>query len=326
MRRRQFIALLGGAAAAWPLAARAQQSARLARVGYLTLVPTAPSRNYDAFQEGLRDLGYVEGRNLHIEYRSTEGDEGRLPALLAELIGLNVDVIVTYANGVTAALHATTTIPIVMAVGADLVAMGVVANLAHPGRNVTGSTFFFPELMAKRLELLKELSPSMTRAGALFLFRREDNASANVLQVMETTAKALKLGLRPIEVRGPNEFESAFSTWADEHIGGFVMSDHGLLNANAAMIAALAAKHRLPSIGPLELPANGGLMGYGVNFPDLFRRAAYFVDMILKGARPGDIPIEQATRFKSVVNLKTAKALGLDVPATLLARADEVIE
>jgi putative ABC transport system substrate-binding protein len=180
--------------------------------------------------------------------------------------------------------------------------------------------------MAKRLELLKELAPSMTRVGVLLLFRRDDDANTNVLEVMEVTAKALKLGLHPIEVRGPSEFQSAFLAWTDGHIGGLVVSDHALFDANAAVIAALAAKYRLPSIGRLELPANGGLMGYGVNFSDLFRRAAYFVDKILKGAQPGDIPIEQATRFKSVVNLKTAKALGLEVPASILLRADEMIE
>jgi putative tryptophan/tyrosine transport system substrate-binding protein len=241
---------------------------------------------------------------------------------------LNVDVIVTYATGVYAAQRATKTIPIVMATHADVVALvglGIVASLSHPGGNVTGSTFFVPEIMAKRLEVLKELAPSMTRAGVL-LVRREDNVNQTLLQAMGTTAKALTTELQPIEVRGPEEIESAFSAWAEKKIGGLVMLDHAQLLANVGAIAALAAKHGLPSIGPLELPKEGGLIGYGVNFSDMFRRAATFVDKILKGEKPGDIPIEQATKFNLVLNLKTAQALGFEVPTGTLLRADEVIE
>jgi putative ABC transport system substrate-binding protein len=321
--RRKFIALLGGSAA-WPFVAHAQQ--RLARIGYLGLTSASQhARLTDLFWIGLRDLGYAEGKNIHIEFRFSEGDEDRLPGLASELVGLNVDVIVTYATGVFAARRATATIPIVMAVGPDLVATGVVANLAHPGGNVTGSSFFLPELMAKRLELLKELAPSMTRSGVL-LIRRQDNANRNVLELMGATAKALKVELHPIEIRGPSEFESAFAAWASAQIGGLVVNDHALLTNNTGAIAMLAAKQRLPSVGGLELPASGGLMGYGVNFPELFRRAAYFVDKILKGEKPGDIPIEQTTNFKSVINLKTAKTLGIDVSTSILLRADEVIE
>jgi len=213
-----------------------------------------------------------------------------LPGLLTELIGPNVDVILTYASGVYAAHRATTTIPIVMASSGDVVATGLAASLAHPGGNVTGLTFFLPELMAKRLALLKEAVPSMTQAGVLLL--RGMQSKGNVLETMEATAKALKVELQPIEVGEPGEFESDFLASADKQIGGLVMLDHALFTANASAIAALAAKHRLPSIGPLELPASGGLMAYGVNFNDIFRRAAAFVDKILKGAKPGDIPIE----------------------------------
>ncbi len=209
-------------------------------------------------------------------------------------------------------------------VGPDLVALGLVESLAHLGGNVTGSTFFLAELLAKRLELLKELAPSMTRTGIL-LIRRADSANTNI-EVVETSAKALKLELHPIEVRGPSEFESAFAAWADAQIGGFIMGDHSLLTYNAGAIATLAAKHQFPSIGPLSLPENGGLMGYGVNFLEIFHRAAYFVDKILRGTKPGDIPIEQPTKFKSVVNLKTAKSLGIDIPTSILLRADDVIE
>jgi putative ABC transport system substrate-binding protein len=329
VRRREFITFVAGAAAAspfaWPRAARAQQPQRPARIGYLGL--TSASYVYGdsgAFLAGLRDLGYVEGRNLQIEFRFTDGEEDRIPGLAAELIALKPDVIVTYATAVPLIGRATATIPIVMATYADAVRVGVVASLAHPGGNITGSTFFLPELMAKRLELLREIVPSLARAGVLFL--RDNPSTPSILEVMGATAKALQVELRPAEVRGPSEYESVFSAWAGQQIGGFVMIDHAQFLANAGAIADLGAKHRLPSIGPLELPAAGGLIAYGVSFPDLFRRAAYFVDRILKGAKPGDIPVEQATKFKSVVNLKTAKALGLDVPTSILLRADEVIE
>jgi putative tryptophan/tyrosine transport system substrate-binding protein len=325
MRRREFITLLGSSVAAWPLAARARQPERLARIGYLGLTSASQLVGaIDAFSAGLRDLGYVEGRNLHIEFRFADGDEDRLPALATELVALNVDVIVTYATGVFAAQRATATIPIVMATAPDLVAIGVVASLSHPGGNVTGLTFFVPELMAKRLELLREVVPSMTQAGVLLL--RDNPSTGSVLDAMGVTAKALGGGLQPIEVGGPREFESAFSAWADKQIGGLVILDHPDFLANVEAIAALAAKRRLPSIGALELPASGGLMGYGVRFSELFRRAAALVDKILKGAKPGDIPVEQATKFKLVLNLKTAKALGVEIAAALVARSDEVIE
>jgi ABC-type uncharacterized transport system substrate-binding protein len=325
-KRREFITLLGGAAA-WPFVARAQQPDRIARVGYLRLSATARIQLFDdAFREGLRDLGYVEGRNIRIEYRSSEGDEDRLFALAKELIALNVDVIVTYATGVPAARHASSTIPIVMATYNDAVAVGLVASLAHPGGNVTGSTFFAPELMAKRIELLKEIVPSMSRAGVLLLRRDDTAATVKTVEVMVATAKALGMELHPIEVREPGEYADAFSAWSDRRIDALVVLDHAQFITNAEVITALAAQYRFPSIGPLELPTAGGLMGYGVNFAVMFRRAAAFVDKILKGAKPSEIPVEQATQFRSVINLKTAKALGLDMPTSLLLRADEVIE
>jgi putative tryptophan/tyrosine transport system substrate-binding protein len=325
MRRRDFVILLAGAAA-WPLATQAQQPERVARIGYLSLGPAAQFHSYDdAFREGLRALGYVEGKNLRIEYRSTDGNEDRLFSLATELVGLNVDVIVTYATGVPAAKRATSTTPIVMAAYNDAVAVGIVASLSRPGGNVTGSTFFVPELMAKRLELLKEVVPSMTRAGVLLLRREDSAANRTMVEVMGATARALRVELHPTEVREPREYESAFSAWADQ-IGGLVILDHAQFLANATAIAALAAKHRFPSIGPLELPAGGALMGYGVDLPVLFHRAAAFVDKILRGAKPEDIPVEQATKFKSTLNLKTARALGLDIPPTLLVLADDMIE
>jgi ABC-type uncharacterized transport system substrate-binding protein len=323
MRRREFITALGGAAATWPLAARAQPK-RLARIGYLALTSAAQhARLSNVFVAGLRELGYVDGRNIQIEFRFAEGDESRLLGLATELVGLNVDVIVTYASGVFAAQRATATIPIVMVTYANV---GIVGALARPGGNITGLTFFLPELMAKRLELIKEVVPSMTRAGVLLRRRDDIESNRSMLEAIATLAKALQVEVRPIELGELEEYEGAFSVWADERIGGLVMTDHSVLIANVGAIGALAAKHRFPSIGPLELPQVGGLMAYGVNFSDMFRRAATFVDKILKGEKPGNIPVEQATKFVTIVNLKTAKALGLEVPPTLLARADEVIE
>jgi putative tryptophan/tyrosine transport system substrate-binding protein len=211
-----------------------------------------------------------------------------------------------------------------MLTAGDVVATGLIASLAHPGGNVTGSTFFFPELMAKRVELLKEAVPLMTQAAVLV----EPNNPSNgpILHAMEMTAAALKVGLQIFEARGPSDFESTFAAITDKKIGAVVISDHPFFIGNAKMLAAIAEKQHLASVGFLELTAAGGLMAYGVSFREMFRRGAYFVDKILKGAMPGDLPIEQPTKFQMIINLKTAKALGLDVPATLLARADEVIE
>ena len=324
MKRREFISILGsaGAVAAWPLVARAE---RIARVGYLGLTSAFKQADrIEAFRAGLRDLGYVEGKNIQIEFRFADGDNGRLPDLVAELIGLNVDVIVAYATGVPAARRMTATIPIVMATFGDAVAAGIVANLSRPGGNVTGSTFFSPELTAKRLELLKEIVPSLTSVGVLLI--RDNEMNGPSLEVLEGTAKALGVGLEPFEARGPVDFESAFSAWTAKQIGAVVVGDHAFLVSNTDAIAALATEHRFPSIGPLELAVSGGLMAYGVNFPDLYRRAAVFVDKILKGTKPGDIPVEQVTKILTIVNIRTAKALGIEVPTSLLLRADEVIE
>jgi putative ABC transport system substrate-binding protein len=327
MKRRDFFLLIGGAAAGWPLAAAAQRAQRLARIGYLSLAPTPPSKYDAAFLAGLTDLGYVEGKNVHIEFRSTEGHEDRTSGLVTELLGLNVDVIVSYANGGYVAAQKTTTIPIVIEAAGDLVAMGLATSLAHPGGNVTGLAFFLPEVMSKRLEILKEVVPSMTQAGVLVPRMAGGVGSfPKVLEVMGATATALKVRLRPIEVSGPRDFESAFSTWINEQIDGFVIPDHAMFGLNVSMIVALAEKYRRPSSGLPELPTGGGLVGYGVNFFDMFRRAAAYVDKILKGVKPADLPIEQASKFKLVINLKTAKALGLTIPDRLLALADEVIE
>ena len=326
MRRRDFIKAIVGSAAAWPLAARAQQPTKVARIGVLGLASAAGAAPYvDAVRSGLRDLGYIEGKNLIIEYRFGDGKYDRLPDLADQLVHLNVDVLVTFAApGTQAAKSATMTIPIVMAVTADAVGTGLIASLAHPGGNVTGTTVLNPQLMAKRLELLKAIVPAMTQVAVLL--NSGNAANGPVRQVMEMTAQSLKLELHPFELRDSGELASTFGAMANRKIDALVVHDDQVLIAAAQAIATLAAKQNLPSCGFLEFTAAGGLSAYGVNFVALCRRAAYFVDRILKGTAPSDLPVEQPTKFELVINSKTAKALGLTIPQTLLATADEVIE
>jgi putative ABC transport system substrate-binding protein len=326
MKRRAFIVLLGGAAVAWPRAARAQQPAKVFRIGYVSsLAAESLPNRLDAFRAGLRDLGYEEGRNIVIEYRWAEEHYDRLPALFAEMVRLNVDVIVTHGTpSILAAKQATATIPIVFALSGDAVGSGLVASLARPGGNATGLTFFNPELAAKRLELLKEIAPGATDVAVLL--NPSNPINAPIVPAMTQTARALKLQLHQFGVRGPDEFESVFEAMAARRIGALVVLDDATLIANAPAAAQHALRHRLPSIGWPDFATAGGLMAYGVNFLDLYRRAATFVDKILKGAKPTDLPVEQATRFETIVNLKTARALGLDVPTSILLRADAVIE
>jgi putative ABC transport system substrate-binding protein len=321
--RRKFITALGGVAVAWPLATRAQQ-AKIPRLGFLG--PTSPTGfQVEALRAGLRDFGYDEGRNVAIEYRFAEGQYDRLPALANELVHLNVDIIVTHSTpGTQAAKAATSTIPIVMAVAGDAIALGLVSNLARPGGNVTGSTFFNPELMAKRLELLKELPTPMFRIAVL---SNPDNpVNEAILPVMEETAKPLSMELTKFYVRGPSEFERAFADIANQKLDAVVITDDPILIVNANALALLAISRHIPSISHPEFGVAGGLMAYGVNLYNLFRRSGYFVDRILKGASPGDVPVERPTKFELVINLTTAKSLGLNIPPTLLARADKVIE
>ena len=326
MRRREFITLLGGAAAAWPLAARAQQPGKMARIGFLGSATAAGSaESVKALRAGLRDFGHVEGRNIVIEFRWAEGKYDRLSDLVAELIRLNVDLIVTHGTpGTRTAKQATTTIPIVMAISGDAIATGIVTSLAQPEANLTGSTFFLPELNAKRLELLKEACPQVARVAAL---SNPDNpVSKPIIPAMQAAATPLKLEIDAAKAQGPSEFDSAFAAMVKSRVDAVVVTEDGEFAASFGTIAALSAANKLASIGSPEYARAGGLIGYGVNLPGLYRRAAYFIDRILKGAKPADLPIEQPTKFELVVNFKTAKALGLDVPATVLARADEVIE
>jgi putative ABC transport system substrate-binding protein len=321
------LALLALALLAAPLVAEAQPAGKVYRIGFLGAA--SPSGAYahlvEAFRQGLRDLGYVEGKNVAIEYRWAEDRYDRLPALAAELARLKVDLIVTHGTaGSRAAKQATTTIPIVMTVSGDAVATGLVASIARPGGNLTGSNFFYPELNAKRMELLKEVVPRARRMAA---FANPDNpAVPGALRAMELMAQSLKMDLQVVEVRGPDEFPGAFSAMAKRRVDAVVVLDDAMLIASAQQVADLAAKNRLPAIGFREYADAGGLIAYGVNFPEIWRRSAIFVDKILKGAKPADLPVEQPTKFELVINLRTAKALGLTIPQSVLQRADEVMQ
>jgi putative tryptophan/tyrosine transport system substrate-binding protein len=327
MKRRAFIRVLGGVAAAWPLAPRAQQSAGgVPRIGFLGAATEAGSaKAIDQLRMGLREFGYVEGRNIAIEFRWAEERYDRLPQLVRELIAERVDLLITHGTpGTRAARQTTSTIPVVMAISGDAVATGLVSNLARPEANVTGSTFFLPELNAKRLELLKEACPGISHPAAL---SNPDNpVSRPIIPAMQSAATALSLTLGVARAQGPGEFDLAFKIMAGSHVDSVVVTEDGEFAPNFRTIAALALQNRLPSIGAKEYGEAGGLLGYGANILALYRRAAYFVDRILKGAKPADLPVEQPTRFELIVNLKTAKTLGLEFPKTLLARADEVID
>ena len=324
MRRRSFVAFIGFILAA-PLASIAQQG-KIPRVGFLISETfSGQASRVDALRAGLRELGYVEGKNIMIELRPAGGNYGRLPALATELIDLKVDVLVAFGGkAVLAAKAATTTIPIVVPSSGDPVAMGIVGGLAHPGGNITGNAMFSMELSAKRIEILKEALPRIVRVGAVL--NAANPSSRLAFDAMRAAAEASKLELREFKLRSPKELDSIFSEMAKGRIGAIVVSTDTFFQANAKAIADLAAKRRLPAVGAAAFADAGGLIGYGVNDAALYTRAAYFVDRILKGAKPAELPVERPTRFELVVNMKTAKALGVKIPQTLLVRADRVIE
>jgi putative tryptophan/tyrosine transport system substrate-binding protein len=329
MKRRDFIALLGSAtaaSAAWPLAVGAQTPPKIPRVGFIAGAnPAAAEHTFGAFQQRLRELGYVEGQSIALEVRWAEGRMERIPELVAELVGLKMDVLMAAISpAALAAKKATQTIPIVMVAG-DPVGLGLVASLARPGGNVTGLSYFNEAIIAKRLEFLKELVPGLVRVAVL----RNPIVEVHPIFWQETEVAARKLGvaLQPLDVRGPEDFEAAFAAATRGNAQALVAFDDSLTVTYRPQIAALAASSRLPAMyGFREFPDDGGLMSYGTSFVDLFRRAATYVDKILKGAKPADLPVEQPTKFEFVINRKTANALGLTVPPTLLAQADEVIE
>jgi ABC-type uncharacterized transport system substrate-binding protein len=326
IRRRQFITLLSGAAAAWPLAARAQQTGKLPTIGYLgATTRSAESQRVDALVERLREFGWIESRNLTVEYRYAEGRSERYAEVAAEFVRLNVDVIVTYGTpAVAATKQATPAIPIVFAVAGDPVGSGLVASLARPGGNVTGLSLQKTDIADKRLELLREVVPSLRRLAVMA------NAGNPVplLEMREVEATARRLGheVATFEIRRAEDIVPAFDALKGRADALYLCGDP-LVDTNRIRIITLALGAQLPSISDFpEYVEAGGLMSYGPNFPDLFRRAAGYVDKILRGTKPGDIPVEQPTKFYLVINLITAKALGLEPAATLLARTDKVIE
>ena len=326
MKRREFIALLGGAAA-WPLGTHAQTPRKLAQIGYLSAgISTVRPNPREAFLQGLRELGYVEGQTFTLVERYADGQQERLPELAVELVRLEVDVLVATTSGaVKAAMIATRTIPIVMAGGGDPVGLGLVASLARPGGNVTGPSMMTTEIIAKRMQLLKEVVPGLARVAVLA--NSVNPIHALFWRETEPAARELGLELQRVEARAPEDFEAAFAAATRGKCGALIAFDDALTYNYRSRIVALAAASRLPTLyGYREFPDEGGLMSYGANLASHFRHAANYVDKILRGAKPGDIPIEQPTKFDLIVNLKAAKALGLELSPSLLARADEVIE
>jgi putative ABC transport system substrate-binding protein len=329
MERRTFMAMFTGGIVVAPFAAEAQQAAKSARIGYLAGNLAANPPQHEAFRQGLRDLGYVEDRNLVIEYRSAEGKFERLPALAAELVALKVDVIVTSETpAALAAKQATRTIPIVFSFAVDPVTSGLVASLARPGGNVTGLATLLPELVGKRLEQLTQAVPGVSRVAVLWQPGSQvERTEKDVLKRAEVAARAVGVRLQFVEARGPETFDRAFSDMTSARVGALTVLGSAMFFNERRRLVDLAAKNRLPAVyGLREYVDAGGLLSYGPNVGDLYRRAATYVDRILKGAKPGDLPVEQPTKFELVINLKTAKALGLTIPQSLLHRADEVIQ
>jgi putative ABC transport system substrate-binding protein len=326
VRRREFITLLGGAAATWPQATRAQQP-RVWRIGVLeTISPQLNAPNFEAFLQGLRKLGYVEGQNLVVDYRSADGHAERFPNLANDLVRSQVDVIVTRGTPAgLAAKNATTIIPIVMAAMSDPVDVGAIGGIAHPGGNVTGLSAFSAKLEPKRVELLREIVPGLTRMAVLF--NMSNPAFLSRWEMTKTVARSLHMEAQLLDVREPKDLVPAFEAAVRQHADGLVCGTDGFIQANRESIIELAKKYKLPSIyGYTEFTEAGGLMSYSVNYPDLYYRAASLVIKVLNGVKPSDLPVEQPTKFKLLINRKTAKMLGLTVPPTLLALADEVIE
>jgi putative ABC transport system substrate-binding protein len=326
MTRREFLGFVGGAAA-WPLPLRAQQRANIPRVGYLFSFTQAEGRHlWDACRQGLRDLGYVEGQNIIVEPRWAEGQHERLAGLAAELARLKVDVIVAAATPASrTAKAAAGAIPVVIVAVGEPVKAGLIASLARPGGNVTGLSLLTPELSGKRLELLREAMPKLAKLSVVM--NPANPVSAVFLEETQIAAGKLAIDIRHVEARNPQEIEHAFEAAGRQGADALIVFDDPVLWSHRAQIVALAAARKLPVMyGYRDFVDGGGLMSYGPDRPDQYRRTAIFVDKILKGAKPADLPVEQPTKFELIVNRKTASALGLDLPTTLLLRANEVIE
>jgi putative tryptophan/tyrosine transport system substrate-binding protein len=334
VNKRKFITLLGGAAAAWPLLGHAQQPigrmGKVPRVGMLMPGPAAHSlATLDPFYRGLHELGYIVGQHLAIEQRNGDWKPDRFPALAAELVALKVDIIVAWSTPTAqAAKQATNSIPIIAAVMADPVGDELVASLARPGSNVTGTTFLGPELVAKRLQLLGDVVPGLARVAALWHpHAYGEHTMASVVRDVEDAARTLGMQLQLVPADGPDDIASAFSTMAKERAGAFIVLPSPMLFGEHQRIVELAANNRLPGMYQArEFVDAGGLMSYGANLDDLFRRTATYVDKILKGAKPADLPVERPTKFELVINLKAARVVGLTINRDLLLVADEVIE
>jgi putative tryptophan/tyrosine transport system substrate-binding protein len=334
MRRRAFISLLGGAAVAWPLAARAQQptgrTGKMPRVGILMPGPAAHSAvTLDPFYRGLHELGYIVGQNLAIEERDGDWKPDRFPALAGELVALKVDMIVAWSTPTArAAKQATKSIPIVAGVMADPVGDELVASLARPGGNVTGTTFLGPELVAKRLQLLRDVVPGLVRVAALLHpHAYGEHTMANIVKGIEDAARTLGMQLQLVPADRPDEIASAFSTMVQERSDALIVMPSPMLFGEHQRIVQLAANSRLPGMYQArEFVDAGGLMSYGANLDDLFRRTATYVDKILKGAKPAELPVERPSKFELVINVKTARAMGLTVNRDILLVADELIE
>jgi putative ABC transport system substrate-binding protein len=325
IKRREFITLIGGAAA-WPLAARAQQPGKFARIGHLDLGPASARESRVAvLRTGLRDLGWVEGKNMIIEFRWADGIH-QLPELAAELVRLKVDVIFAPSSTmVEPARQATKTIPIVFSNHADPIGTGHVASLPRPGGNITGLSVLATELDAKAMEILKQAVPHATRIGVLWNPTTPSHVPG--LQSVKAAGEKLGLALHVVPATTVEEFDAALAAMARERVGGVFVVPSPLSTMERAALAQLALQYRLPTMfAARENVETGGLMSYGADRNDLIRRAALYIDKILKGAKPADLPVQQPTKFEFVLNFKTAKALGLNIPATVLARADEVIE
>jgi len=324
-KRREFVTLLG-VATAWPLAARAQQARRTPKIGFLSPAMAGFTPNSAAFLNALRELGWIERQNIAIERRYAENRLERLPGLAAELVQLNVDVIVaTGTLGPLAAMRATSAIPIVMTAAGDPLASGLVSSLAHPGGNVTGLSLMVPDIAGKRLELLREILPRLARVAVLW--NAANPYPAIVFKETQAAGQRLSIEIQSLEVRSPDDFNDAFEKVRWQRPDALIEVEDPLTNSLHKRIVEFVAAEHLPSLhGVGQEVEAGGLISYGASIPDLFHRAAGYVDKILRGARPADLPVEQPTKFELVINVKTANTLGLEVPPTLLARADEVIE
>ena len=327
MRRREFITLLGGAAAAWPISVDAQQgkhASRIARVGFLNYAAAEYAR-VDDFRNELRELGYVEGQNLAITHRWADGHLDRLPRLAAELVASNVDVIIALGPAAWAAKRETTTVPIVIAFSGDLVGTGMVSNVARPGGNITGFSYLSTDLAAKRVELF---SQTFSRNGKIsVLYNPAEPATMLELRETEAAARTIGVTLQSLTARRPDDVDLAFSAASRERADGMILFTHGFVELNRGRIIEQAERHRLPTMyGWRDFVVEGGLMSYGPDVQGLVREAAGYVVRIINGESPGNLPVQQPTKLQLVINLKTAKALGIEIPPSLLARADEVIE